>query len=97
MSVILLVVGQFFLSGSTPVELRGIDEPKEPMLRKRSPKLNDRQDCRNQIITGDRLRQLRQQIDRFGVQAYIIPSDNAHQVSSSQNWQWNISLHTFLM
>jgi len=77
--VVLLAVGQFVLSGSTPVELRSSDLPKEPMLRKRSPTLDDRQHCRNQIVTSERLSELRQQMNRFGVQAYIIPSDNAHQ------------------
>ena len=79
-SVVLLAVGQFVLSGTTPVELRSSDLPKEPMLRKRSPTLDDRQHCRNQIVTSERLSELRQQMNRFGVQAYIIPSDNAHQV-----------------
>lgn len=81
--VVLLAVGQFVLSGSTPVELRSNDLLNEPMVRKRSPRLGDRPHCQNQVFTNERLSQLRQQMDRYGVQAYIIPSDNAHQVISS--------------
>ena len=57
------------------------------MIRKRSPSVSDRPGCQanapippNRQNTTERLINLRKQMILFNVDAYIVTSDNAHQV-----------------
>lgn len=77
------------LSGSVPVALRRSSSDTVALrnIRKRSPTLSDRPGCLpgatappNRVNTTQRLQDLRQQLIAFNVSAYIITSDNAHQV-----------------
>ena len=74
--------------GGVPVALRtGSVDYSQPAIRKRSPSVEDRPGCvegatppPNRVNTTQRLADLRRQMQLFQVNAYIVTSDNAHQV-----------------
>lgn len=83
------------LAESGPVALRNAGDWKDTppfgtrLLKKRSPAVSDRPGCKvgdgavpppNRVNTTQRIAELRQQMTLFNVSAYIVTSDNAHQV-----------------
>lgn len=82
------------LTESGPVALRNDGDRDLPpfgtkFLVKRSPTTNDRPGCvagaqppPNRVDTSQRLSELRQQFNKYNIAAYIITSDNAHQVDN---------------
>jgi len=83
---VLLTLDLFLSIESVPVELRTSSDETETSVRKRSPTVSERWSCAgasppppNRVDTGERLRNLRRQMNLHDIQAYIITSDNAHQ------------------
>ena len=92
-SAVLLTLDLFLSIESVPVELRTSSDETETSVRKRSPTVSERWSCAgasppppNRVDTGERLRNLRRQMNLHDIQAYIITSDNAHQVTTSNQY-----------
>lgn len=72
---------------SGPVARRWPAPTGDRLLSKRSPSIDDRPGCSegaaappNRVNTTQRLADLRRQLTLYDVDAYIVTSDNAHQV-----------------